>query len=547
MDTLELYPLLKNIHLFDGLTDEQLLEVAGYFEPRVFRAGETIFTEGTDGLDFYIILRGQVRVTRQDRSGVVNVLSRLVGGDYFGEAALIHGRKRSATVIAELETHTLRLGSDNFNGLLKRYPAIRPNLLVTTQSRALYDRIKFNWLSPGEIVYLIARRHPFILGQSLLIPIGLYVVLLIAVISVWSAFGMTWGLILTAVGGLPLVGWTWWIVIDWGNDFYIVTNKRIVYLEKIVGLYDSRQEAPLSSVLAVNLQTADATQRQLGMGDVIVRTYGGEMVMKSVANPQALAALIEEHWQRSRASQRAAEVDAMKALLRQRIRPKPKPLASAASTTSKANSLQALGEFFNFRVRFEEKGNIIYRKHWFVLLENIGQPSVWLLLSVGMATLAVTGVIPTGLAATGVLVVALLAALGCLGWWLYEFVDWRNDIYQVTNDQIIDIQRKPLGEEKRQSAALDNVLSMRLERAGPLGQIFNFGDVIILVGGQEFRFEDVLDPPGVQSDIYRRMEASRQRKAEQDASKRRDELTDWLKAYHELSGELDAEDNYGTT
>jgi hypothetical protein len=28
-------------------------------------------------------------------------------------------------------------------------------------------------------------------------------------------------------------------------------------------------------------------------------------------------------------------------------------------------------------------------------------------------------------------------------WWLYRYVDWRNDIYIVTLDSILDIERKP--------------------------------------------------------------------------------------------------------
>ena len=44
--------------------------------------------------------------------------------------------------------------------------------------------------------------------------------------------------------GLPALGWIAWTYLDWTNDLYIVTNQRVVYVEKVIGIYDSREEAP---------------------------------------------------------------------------------------------------------------------------------------------------------------------------------------------------------------------------------------------------------------------------------------------------------------
>jgi hypothetical protein len=37
-------------------------------------------------------------------------------------------------------------------------------------------------------------------------------------------------------------------------------------------------------------------------------------------------------------------------------------------------------------------------------------------------------------------------------WWFYEYVDWINDIYILTPDQIMDIYRTPLGREDKKTA-----------------------------------------------------------------------------------------------
>ena len=86
---------------------------------------------------------------------------------------------------------------------------------------------------------------------------------------------------------------------DWGNDYYIVTNQRVVWLEKVVGIYDSRQESALSTVLSVGVE-ANPLGRVLDYGDVIVRTFVGKIPFSHVDHPYQAARMIEEYWMRTR-------------------------------------------------------------------------------------------------------------------------------------------------------------------------------------------------------------------------------------------------------
>jgi len=483
---------LKPIHIFKGLKDDEILEIAREFEPERRAAGETVFAQDEEGQSFYIINRGRVKVVRKVR-GEDRLVAMLVPGDYFGEAALLYGRRRSATVVAETDVELLRLSKEDFDRLLKQYPQIKPNMLVV-------------------------------------------------VAAAW--WFMTWqmALILLALGGAPPAAWITWNAVDWSNDYYIVTNKRVVYLEKIVGIYDSRQEAPLHSVLSVSIQTAGSLARSFGIGDVVVRTFSGPITMKSVPNPQALAALIEEHWARTRTREKEAEQEALKTAVRRRVRPEPpKALAPPAAkpTPPKRPPLRAqVSEFFSFRVRFERGENVIYRKHWYVLLQSIWQPSLFILAALGLIGLKLAGLIPEPVTLAVVVLIALVLFIPFAAWWWYEFEDWKNDIYLVTPDQIVDVSKKPFGQETRKSAPLGNVLSLRYERPGLLGMMLNFGTVIATVAGQEFRFEGVFDPVSVQNDIYRRMEAMNAKKAQAETAKRRDEMADLIGAYQAVLNEI---------
>jgi hypothetical protein len=124
--------------------------------------------------------------------------------------------------------------------------------------------------------------------------------------------------------------------------------------------------------------------------------------------------------------------------------------------------------------------------------------------------------------------------IAVLVWWIYQYVDWSNDIYQVTPDQILDIDRKPLGREQRTAAQLENILATDYERYGILGIFFNYGTVHITVGGNKMTFHGVFDPPSVQQDIDRRRMARNAAKEEARVGAERERLADWFLAYNEI-------------
>jgi len=376
------------------------------------------------------------------------------------------------------------------------------------------------------------------LAQSLAAPVVLMVLLLIGAWVLYPLAGSTTALIILAAGAVPLSLWAVWRWVDWGNDYYIVTNLRVVYLEKVVGLYDSRQESPLTSILSVNVQSSDALARALDMGDVIVRTYTGLITLDSVPRPRALANMVEEHWQRAKVGARQAEQEFVRETVRRSLQPEPPappPPPPAPSAPARPVSFsERLARFFSLKVRFEEGDYIVYRKHWFLLIRDLWLPSVLMVLTVaGLFLVGFAASIPQ-VYRVALVVIGVLALLGFAAWWLYEFVDWHNDIYQIATDQIVDIIRKPLSREIRKAAPLGNVLSLRYERLGLLGLFFNYGTVIANIGNAEFRFDGVFDPKGVQNDIYRRMELLNARKAKAETDKRRQEISQWIGAYHAI-------------
>jgi uncharacterized membrane protein YdbT with pleckstrin-like domain len=253
--------------------------------------------------------------------------------------------------------------------------------------------------------------------------------------------------------------------------------------------------------------------------------------------------LVEEHWVRSRDKVRKNDSEAMQEIMRRKLgfaeveEMEAEQSMSAVQSTVKPGWIQV---WFSdiFKTRLEEKGTITYRKHWLVLFKSTWIPAM---LGLMLLTMLLYQVFYVPIYGSGFInqinletLVGGMAAIlvGVLGWWLYNYLDWRNDIYQITPDQVFDIKKRPLGREEHQVAPLNNILSTEYKRIGLIQVLFNYGNVYITVGGSELVFENVADPITVQKDIDMVRLALVARKNESENKAERDRLSDWIAVYH---------------
>ena len=537
---------LKKIHLFHGLGEEELAVIATELEEFQYPKGAVIFQQGGKADSFYLIYGGSVRIMRTVNRKEYQ-LALLTKEDYFGEMALVAKRPRSATVTALADTSLLVLSRADFEKLFKKNPQLGLNMAVAIRSRELAQRLRFKWLRTDEVVYFLARKHVVILLQNIGLPIFLLLVPLFLFYA-WFAIVDSLVVVIAAVVSLiALAAWIAWLIIDWGNDYYIVTNQRVVWLEKVVGIYDSRQESALSTVLSVGVE-ANPLGRILDYGDVIVRTFVGRIPFSHVDHPNQAARMIEEYWMRTRSAAVSMEKEAMKDELRKKlgipIPPKPKSefdIPVAAPPAKRSSLLRLLGAN-TLKLRYESGDTVIYRKHWVVLVLEAWMPVlgmiatlilfiqrlVQLALSPTEAFISLSGGITVDVWSGAVFMILLVF----IGWFIYRVMDWSNDQFIVNAEQIIDVDREPFGTEKRNAAQLENILGTEYQRIGILGNIFNFGTVYITVGGTKLAFENVLDPAAVQSDINRRFAARRAKNERDKVAKERERMAEWLATYH---------------
>jgi hypothetical protein len=498
-----------------------------------YAAGEWLFTPHTPTRDLYFIAAGSIDVFDASVHDRLRPLLRAVPGDVLGEHRL--GRRPSPLAArAVADTVVYRWPGEELAAFLASHAQVHDSLRFLDESRRLAGRMGFTWLGDGETVHGLARKHPALLIRALLLPM----LALSAGLGILAAAGLSESGVTASVGaGLCALGLGLgvWRGLDWRNDFYVATDRRVVWLEKVIGIYDNRQESPLKMILSVAVDSG-LIGRQLGFGDVTVRTYTGAITFKDAPHPHAFAATIESLGRRWQLSTRQSDRQTIHQALQQRLASGPPAETPPAYRPADADAQRALDEagldHWTLEVRFEEGGVITYRKHLAVLFAHLLLPTLLLLSTLALAATSFGG--SAGYSGSSLFypVVAISGVAAAL-WGAYEYADWANDLYQITPTHIVDVHRKPLGRESRKVAPLENILGTEVDRRGPIGIVLNFGDVVANVGASSFRFDGVLNPSAAQQDIVRAQEALVDRRLETDRRRRQDEMVEWLAAYHQ--------------
>lgn len=128
--------MLARVPIFVALSPSQLSTLARMVGHRMFPRGMEIIREGDTDAALYIILHGQVEVTKKGSSEQPDLQLATMGpGDFFGEMALLDGAPRSATVTALSTTECLLLTRLVFYTTLREDPQIAISMLSTLSKR----------------------------------------------------------------------------------------------------------------------------------------------------------------------------------------------------------------------------------------------------------------------------------------------------------------------------------------------------------------------------------------------------------------------------
>ena len=125
---------LRVVPLFQGMTDRALEAIAGLAEEVAFADAEAVTREGEAGDAFYVLVDGQLQVSRDG-----SPIRTLGPGDFLGEISLIDGRPRSATATAVGPVKALVVRRPAFLELMDRFGAVRLGIVMALTDRIRHD------------------------------------------------------------------------------------------------------------------------------------------------------------------------------------------------------------------------------------------------------------------------------------------------------------------------------------------------------------------------------------------------------------------------
>lgn len=535
----QLLPFLKQRQIFKSFEEEDLDQIADRLQEKVLSGGELLFEVGHIADALYIIYSGNIRTWKDDNGQEIEV-SILETGDKIGVESMLFNRYRAVNAAALEKTTLLALELEDFEWMLHTYPETAEILTLLANSRQQARHQSFPWLHKREAIHIITRRHPARLWMDLVLPIilGLFSTAIIVYLGIVPGLSM----VATIIGWTFLIFallWMVWEFLDWRNDYFIITNQRVVWLEQVILQGTSRREAPLAAVQSVDVQT-NQIGRILGYGNVLVRTFTGTGSMKltDVNHPKQFMGMIEELLLRVRAKTQVTYEEKLRYSVRQSLGMELEEVEDPVFHAETPEEPHRRIGFLQTREVSPDGRTIIYHRHWWVLLIK-----VWYLLFLVVGLLSLLGIAWTNnytiLGITFPLTtfyflwfVGFSITGGAL---VYNYLDWQNDIYMINkDDMIIDAEKKPFGEEISRSAPIRNIISLEHNRVGILRLLMNFGNVKVVVADTTLDFVDVHNPAQVQQDIYYRQEQIKMQSEADEMEEDRKHIAKWLRAYHEV-------------
>ncbi|MBA3945434.1 MAG: PH domain-containing protein [Herpetosiphonaceae bacterium] len=320
-------------------------------------------------------------------------------------------------------------------------------------------------------------------------------------------------LILLGLAMLVIVAYTYF---DWQNDFLILSNKRVILEDRTLFLRYDYETILLERVQNVNLRQR-GLQKLLGYGNVTVQAAGSTapIVFTRARRPAEIQQQVMKEVNREKREQEKRRLDAV---AQRRLNPQapPIPVPKVPVEEGLKSSTHGLESLLPLRPMFLNGTTIVWHRHWIVLLRRLLWPlllfALWLVVLVVLPKLL--------LLAPGTTTILLFVSLiGILGFAAWQWEDWRNDVYMLDPNRLIDLQRRPLGlSEDRKEASLGAIQNVNAISPNLLARVLGYGDVEIETAGTSGNlvFLTIAQPQQVQRVVFEYMDRHKWSQKERD-------------------------------
>ena len=301
---IDIAKLLAKVEFFQLATHQQQEHLAQYAGWEFVPAGQNVTTQGSLGHSFIYINDGAAVVTAIDDRGRSRPRTYLTEGDSYGKTSLLEGQPRNATVRAVTaqdkrgqpglegaEVITLNREDVQLAFAAKRQMWHKGVPLVDQTVEIKEVKRPFAWMDEGEILRWRKKPHIFwlILPQLMILLAGIILFALITRVPQDQRGTIGIAATICAIPAWLLTAGI--VLLNYLDDYYVLTNRRVTRRDRQLVLYEARTEAPLEMVQDATLNT-NFWGRLFGYGDVTIRTASKDRTIQlnHIPNPEVVKA-----------------------------------------------------------------------------------------------------------------------------------------------------------------------------------------------------------------------------------------------------------------
>ena len=543
--------LLRQTPIFRNFKAADIRQLAGYvMQVHHHYPHRTIVEAGKYDPYYYILARGTALQQRFDDEG--NPLSSITisKGASFGQDSLLFGDPSEVTVETLSPTDWIRIHREDFQLFMDANPESKEMLGLAEKTRSrLLDRIYLgDWQRKDEEILSMRRRHWIVLAKRMvLVGAALFIQFIIASIIrlITDNWYTTVNLVIAGLYALP---WSAWVVLDYLNDFHIVTSYRVIHQEKVVFVKERRISAPIEQIQNIDIER-DMLAQFLKYGHLVISTAAtaGQLVFDHHPNPNEAYDIIVKEMTRIKKFGGVGRQEMIQKQLQERLhlgleeRIGERALLDAAEPR-KLKQPRDLPFIRLLGLQQEADNRLVWRRHWFGMLVTTFPPMMTTLAILSLLILTI--VAPFNLLdqiaplKTSIAVFSGIALAISLFWLWWRWEDWANDRYIVSDQLIERIAKKPLWfDEERTTLSLERVQNVEFSRPNPLAFLLDYGDVFIQTAASDglIKFGFVPAPDEVQYEIFHRIKDYQENLDKKRLREQENAFADWLEAYHKLT------------
>lgn len=158
--------VIATIPLFNGLNSRQYDELAMIVTDQEINRGQTIFSEGDEGVGFYVVISGLIKIYKLSPDGKEQILHILGRGEPFAEAAVFTGSTYPAHAVALEKSRVLFFPRAAFVELIRKNPSLAMNMMATLSLRLKKFAHMIEELSLKEVPGRLAAHLLFLSSQQ---------------------------------------------------------------------------------------------------------------------------------------------------------------------------------------------------------------------------------------------------------------------------------------------------------------------------------------------------------------------------------------------